>query len=62
MSETWEVLLSTLVSPLVTIRYHKLTRKSIGNIVQSKQNAIVQNTDLRDTRTKTIDKPKPNLI
>ena len=37
----------TLVSPLVPIRYHNFFRFSIWNIVQTNENVLVENTDLR---------------
>ena len=51
-----------MVSPLVTIKYHNFSVKSIWNIVQTEQNAIVQNTELRLVRTKMVDKDRDNLV
>ena len=42
----------TLVSPLVTIRYHNFGGFAIRNTIQNEQCAIVENTELRYTRTK----------
>ena len=41
LSETWGSFTCTLVSPLVTIKYHNFYKNAIRNTVQSKQFVIV---------------------
>ena len=52
----------TLVSPLVSIRYHRIYRFAIRNSVQTKQCVIVQNTELRNRKTDAVDKVEAVVI
>jgi hypothetical protein len=58
----FEFLISTLVSPFLTIRYHREMAFARWNVVQNKQIRIIQQGEIVNYDHKTVDKQGIGMI